>query len=190
MSNIVKTIAALGVVAGLGVAALPLSSYAVETGPVTVRAEIDNSISVTSASNEVNLGTLIVNGPVSEGSVDVTVATNDSKGYTLTVKDADSVTDMVNSASATSKIPAGVPAQGKSFWGVKGGTQGAYTPVTAAGVELAKTTASTGTTTTEDGTLVNGEITKVTFGVSAGTGLEAGTYEDDVVFTATVNTGA
>ena len=40
MSKITKTIAALGVVAGLGVAALPLASYAATTQNIAVEAEI------------------------------------------------------------------------------------------------------------------------------------------------------
>ena len=46
MSKITKTIAALGVVAGLGVAALPLASYAATTQNITVEAEIGATLSV------------------------------------------------------------------------------------------------------------------------------------------------
>ena len=46
MSKVTKTIAALGVVAGLGVAALPLASYAADTQNIAVEAKIGETLSV------------------------------------------------------------------------------------------------------------------------------------------------
>ncbi len=191
MSNITKAIAALGVVAGLGVAALPLSSYAVESGPVKVTAVVDNTISVTANDTEVNLGTVMPNGPVSSASTTVTVATTNETGYTLVVKDADERTGLYkNNADGSLNttdgkfIPAGAPAKGTTAWGVRADAAAAYqgvTPYSGAGVELKKTTASATTA---------GDTTSVDFGVSVNTGFESGTYTGEVVFVATVNPGA
>lgn len=186
MSNITKAIAALGVVAGLGVAALPLSSYAVESGPVKVTAVVDSTISITANDTEVNLGTVMPGGPVSTGSTSVTVASTNTSGYTLVVKDADentglyTVTDgVVNVAGAN--IAAGAPAKGTTAWGVRKDNTSAFqaiTPYSGAGIELKKTTSSP---------TVDGETTNVEFGVSVATGFAAGTYEGEVVFVATAN---
>lgn len=188
MSNITKAIAALGVVAGLGVAALPLSSYAAETGPVKVTATVDNTISVTANDTEVNLGTVMPNGPVSSASTSVTVATTNETGYTLVVKDSDEniglyKTNADGSLNMTAGqfIEAGAPAKGSTAWGVRADATKAFQGVTAysgAGIELKKTTTSATTA---------GDTTDVEFGVSVATGFTNGTYEGAVVFVATAN---
>lgn len=190
MSNVTKAIAVLGVVAGLGVAALPLSSYAAETQPVKVTAVVDNTISVAANDNEINLGTVMPNGPVSTASTSVTVATTNETGYTLVVKDSDENTGLYKSnadgslnMTAGKFIPAGAPAKGTTAWGVRKDNTAAFQGVTAysgAGIELNKTTSSA----TTAGDTVNAE-----FGVSVNTGFENGTYEGAVVFVATVNPG-
>ena len=191
MSKITKAIAALGVVAGLGVAALPLSSFAVESGPVKVTAVVDNTISVTANDAEVNLGTVMPNGPVSTASTSVNVATTNETGYTLVVKDADERTGLYKANAdgslntTTGKfIEAGVPAKGTTAWGVRADAAAAYQGVTAysgAGVQLKKTAASATT---------GGDNTTVEFGVSVATGFESGTYTGEVVFVATANPAA
>lgn len=188
MSNITKAIAALGVVAGLGVAALPLSSYAAETGPVKVTAVVDSTISITANDNEVNLGTVMPGGPVSTASTSVTVASTATAGYTLVVKDADENTGLYTTnadgslnTTAGAFIATGAPAKGSTAWGVRKDNTVAFTGVTpysGAGVELKKTTGSA---------TVDGDTTNVEFGVSVATGFAAGTYEGEVVFVATAN---
>ena len=88
MSKITKTIAALGVVAGLGVAALPLASYAdsPDSKPITVNANIGSSFSLTVDKNAVTLAPTN-NGPVvnteTDGGINATVTSNNANGYTL-----------------------------------------------------------------------------------------------------------
>ncbi len=190
MSNITKAIAVLGVVAGLGVASLPLSTYAQysETGPVKVTAVVDSQISVTAADNEVKLGTVMPGGPVSTGSTTVNVATTNTSGYTLVVKDADENTGLYAQSAdgslnmtAGQFIPAGPAAKGTSAWGVRAGSTAAFqgvTPYSGAGVELKKTATSA---------TVDGDQTEVEFGVSVATGFPEGTYQGEVVFVATTN---
>lgn len=191
MSKITKAVAALSVVAGLGVAALPLSSYAAETGPVRVTAIVDSTISVTANDAEIDLGTVMPNGPVSSAKTSITVATTNETGYTLVVKDADERTGLYknnNDGSLNTTdgqfIPAGAPSKGATFWGVRKDNTSAYvgvTPYSGAGIELAKTTTSATTA---------GNTTEAEFGVSVATGFTNGTYAGEVVFVATVNPGA
>ncbi len=104
MSNLSKTIAVLGVVAGLGVAALPLSSYAADVtsengltvtdqgdtdgsagdGTVTnnaaVKLTIKKKLSLTLSSKEADLG-----DGSAHPTIDATVITNNTKGYELKI---------------------------------------------------------------------------------------------------------
>ncbi len=188
MSNITKAIAALTVVAGLGVAALPLSSFAAESQPVKVTAEISSSISVSADTTDIPLGTLTKDGNINTASTKVTINTT-SKNYSLVVKDSDENVGLYTTNEdgtpnmADGKfIPAGAVAKGATFWGVR--TDGAtafqgVTPYSGNGVELASKT---------DGTAAAGEVvTNVEFGASYGgsTSLDDGIYEGAVVFVAT-----
>lgn len=189
MSNISKAIAVLGVVAGLGVAALPLSSYAATSRDVKVTAKVDNTISVSADTTEVNLGTISANGAPSVGSVNVNVTTSNASGYKLSVastnKDAalysvneSGVIDTTASKAITSSSAV---KQGSTAWGVKGGDLLNWTKVAAstdATPTLIRTTAAPAAT---------GEPTKVEFGVSVGENFAEGTYEGYVVFTAETN---
>lgn len=109
MSKTTNLLVALGVVAGLGVAALPLSSYAVtgtETTPdsydtdnnddtvdrLGVQVEIKDYISIEapitdteSGDNFVKIAGVINNGDIQSESTDVNVKTNASAGYTVSI---------------------------------------------------------------------------------------------------------
>lgn len=197
MSKIAKSMAILGVVAGLGVAALPLSTYAapaegsVRSGDVTVRVTVDSSLAVSSSESDINLGTINSGTPVREGTTDVTVSGSAQLNWELRIEDKDdnnaltlTNTDgtIMSDAGSTQKIPAAAPVKGTSAWGFKGGDVTAFeeVPVAGAGVKIASGTFAAGVTEADPGT----DTTTVTFGVSAGTGLEDGTYKDTVVFIA------
>lgn len=179
MSKMSKTIAALGVVAGLGVAALPLASYAATTADVTINALIEDTLSIAVDQSTVALGAVdagVMNGgPVVEGSTNVTVITNDTDGYTVNIKDADEVLNLV---SGSDTIAPGVPTQGNSAWGYKGGDVSNYTAITAADVALK---------TTSDPTTTDGDKFALTFGVTADASQAAGTYTDTVTLTVVAN---
>lgn len=180
MSNITKAVAALSVVAGLGVAALPLSSFAA-TSQVDITAIVDNTIGISVSAPEVEM-TVAPNGPVSTKTVDVTVTTNNTCGYTLNIKDSDNETALVrynDSLVAEGTIPAAAPAKGTSGWGFMGGDlSGSWNAIQTTDQQLVEKTSST---------LNGSETTPVTFGVSAATGLANGTYKGGVIFTATAN---
>lgn len=190
MSKMSKAIAVLGVVAGLGVAALPLSSYAAfDTAQVT--AKVNGAISVTVTGNkdtatgmgdgytvgdkEVFLNP-INGGTAAEGKASVKVSGNAPAGYTLTIKDSDAQTALVSAENQV--IAAGVPAQGSSLWGFKGGSVGSYQGIQTTDTEIAKTTEALAT---------EGATTEVTFGVSVSADQAEGLYKGGVIFTAVAN---
>lgn len=208
MSKIAKSMAVLGVVAGLGVAALPLSSYAApaESTPVTIRAKVDSSLAVTSdaPNNVVDLGTVNATSGTASNITVVTV-TGTENFYNLGVMDQDNDLSMnwVDADGTTSvggtpvtKIPAITAAADNltGGWGFRindgvNTTPGQWQPIVAydaGGVtNLVQNKALDKT---------NGSTTNVEFGVNVEgiDNLENGIYEDVVVFVATpgTNTGA
>lgn len=190
MSKMTKTIAALGVVAGLGVAALPLSSYAA-TQQMDVSANVLGSIAVsTSVDGEAGAKGTLSLGDVTPGSavvtkpVTVTVSTNSAAGYDLILNDAAADASLINTEEADQKIPTSTSVvKGQTAWGVRGG-------------DLGTTTWHAVPTSEEDGLSLKNkapgaleggsDATTVTFGVSVAEGaVSAGTYTSTVVFTAT-----
>lgn len=190
MSKMAKTIAALSVVAGLGVAALPLSSYAATTSnpaSVDVLATVNGSISMTVSEEEVNVGNAVPGGAIASASTVVSVGTNNSAGYKLEMTDSDTNTNMVlidangdpmNTTGGT--ISTGDLTAATSGWGYSIDNGDTYKAVPALGATPA-TIASSNTATTGE------EATTVTFGVKAATGQAEGSYKGTVVFTATTN---
>lgn len=201
MSKMSKAIAVLGVVAGLGVAALPLSTYAAgssasKNGQVQVQVEgaiaIDiveptaaNASGITLTDGLLNLGSLKVNGDPATGAMGVRVATNNASGYTLQIKAA-STTDMVGSDAAQGfTIPTNAAvAKGTAGWAYKGGDVTANTAISTTAATL-KTTNAALTGTAVDGKAT--DTTDVTFTVAADNTTHEGTYTGTVVFTATAN---
>ena len=201
MSKMSKAIAVLGVVAGLGVAALPLSTYAAGSSAtknaqvqvqvegaiaidiVTPTASEDDTTGVTLTGALLDLQTIKVNGDPAVGTMGVRVATNNATGYTLTVKAA-TATGMVGSGNAQGfTIPANAAVtKGTAGWAFKGGDITANTAISTTGSTLKSTSAA------PTGTQVDGkasETTDVTFTVAADSTTHEGTYTGTVVFTAT-----
>ncbi len=208
MSKMSKAIAVLGVVAGLGVAAMPLSSYAatsVTSSPATtVQAEVKRSLAIAvknttgstdydEANHLLDLGELMVNGPAVSKSLDVVVYSNSvAQNYSLSIAPATAgQTDMVGTTDSTNTIPAKAAfgdGQGAG-WGFKVGEATSYTKLDAAGNELessATTSTALDATTNIDGVEVSHKnATTVTFAAAADTNTKQDTYKVDVVFTAT-----
>ena len=184
MSKITKTIAALGVVAGLGVAALPLASYAatdsLET-PITVTASLVDAISIESSADSINTMSLTAGGPVvSSNQLDITVITNATNGYNVTIEDGDENIALVGTGSNDETIAAGNPSQGTSAWGYKFGEAleeiDSFTAITTEPVQVATKDAKTNDT---------GDVYKLGFGASAAASLTPDTYTGSVTLTAT-----
>lgn len=188
MSKITSAMAVLGVVAGLGVAALPLSSYAQETSPVTVKVEVNNNLAIASNTPEVDFGTLNATSEVQTASAVISVS--GTVKYKLSVKDTDGDPNMNllkadKTFDTTNNIPASASlAKGTSAWGIKGGNLTAWTALPGTG-ELEIATGDL-TTLTAPQTSID---TTVDFGISIGTGLTNGVYQNDVIFTALETTG-
>lgn len=146
MSKMSKAVAVLGVVAGLGVAAMPLSTYALtaqsedtiiqatvkDTIALVVEANATDAAAFDAATNTLTLSdNLIVNGPVASKSVDAVVYANGTTGYTLSIAAKDGNTDMVSttdSTTNTSKIPAATSfGNGTKGWGFRIATDAANT---------------------------------------------------------------
>ena len=81
MSKITKAIAVLGVVAGLGVAAMPLSSYAATEADATVQAEIKTALSQADFVKE--MITAVVKGFNAGGAEDIELLLPESLGAQL-----------------------------------------------------------------------------------------------------------
>ena len=212
-----KIIAAAGVVAGLGVAALPAMTFATSTvaGEVTLSAEINEAIAMTILGNGdgstagvdtyTPTGATTIDGhPVgtlynpealqnSSSTVSllpnaadtttatsaVTVYTNAAGGYTLSVKDADSVTALTRTGEGTQPtIPAGTTiTAGTSAWGYKGGSV----------TNFAAISATDATVYTQSAPTSGGQTTNMTYGVSTASDQATGTYTDTIIYTATTN---
>ena len=179
MSKITKTIAALGVVAGLGVAALPLASYAAPgtSNPqdITVTATLEDSLAM--SVTETALTFMIENnGDVVKNSTTATVTTNNASGYNLDIQAKDGDTDLTATGDYT--IPTGPAAQGTSAWGYNKDGGDTYQAVPAVATSIASSAAATE---------VGGEETTIYIGVSADSSQEKGVYTGGFTLTASNN---
>lgn len=185
MSKMTKTIAALGVVAGLGVAAMPLSSYALEdtekvnhTEKVDLTVEVGQSIEITAKDTNVELGEA-TSSKMAEGGTVITVHTNNETGYNATIKaDQARLTSGDTNYSIPSTGASAIPANGISAWGYK---IGSITDYVAASTTM-QSFANTSTVSAQAG-----DAYDLNFAVSVAPNQAAGTYTGSVTLTATVN---
>ncbi len=210
MTNLTKAIAVLGVVAGLGVAALPLSSYAVtvidgeapaegavegatydgtkdgkvETG-VGVMLKVEDELTIEADKSTTDKVDLSADGHT--GNVTLTVVTNNQKGYNLTIKGS-GANPLTLKSENDDEITAGTgtfaaPAALSttvSEWGYR---LASFEADKYAGVTTNDVEIKSTTTPTGN----SGDETVVTFGASIKDGQPAGTYNGEVTFTATNN---
>lgn len=216
MSNISKTIAVLGVVAGLGVAALPLSSYAApvkwDTEASTdgsygttdgnnwvkkdtdIKLTIEDVLSIDTDATEVELASTDGTEYTNATPLNVTVISKNSKGYNLTIAGtaATNPTSLTNTVTSSDQITAGA------------GTFTAPAALSNAttsewGYSIVGNTAFDGglyagvkpggeTIKTSTASTVNaGEKTQINFAAKIKDGQASGTYKGKVTFTATNN---
>lgn len=195
MSKTTKALAIMGVVAGLGVAALPMSSYAAtDSTNMGVKTTIEDYIAIettTDGSDDTDAKNVVVsnvinNGEIGTGTGTFNVKTNNKSGYYVQISATD--TTLKNATNET--IPAGVPAKGTSAWGYKASADGVsnvtikddvYAGKDYAAVSGTAATIATGTAATADA----GDNITMTFGISASASQAAGTYKGTVTLTAT-----
>ncbi len=179
----------------------PVYVGAASSGANTViNATINSVITISTATPiAISLTPSFAGGVVSSASDTVTVSTNNALGYTLTLADADTNTNLVNGANniaAHTGTQASPTALANNTWGYRivsvGGfgataysaeTNNASSTSTWAGVPSSaspntiKTTSSTAT----------GDTTTVWYGVKVNTSIPNGVYTDTVTYTATTN---
>ena len=193
-----KTLKSSGMgLAVLAVLALPVAaSAASDTANTVINATVESTISVSSFSPvEISL-TPSGSEVVSSASDTVTVSTNNSGGYTLTLVNADGDTDLVSGTdtisahAGTSTVPT---ALATNTWGyaVAGGNfDGSYsaeTNSTTSSSKWAGVPTGTPVTLKTTATTASSDPTTVWYGVNVDDTQPTGTYTDTVTYTATTN---
>ena len=123
-----------------------------------------------------------VEGTTSEGATPfytrATIVTNSVSGYTLTVKDKDSVTSLKHSSSTSDAIPAitgTAITSGTPGWGYKKSGDTNWKGITTSAVAVASS----------DNYSSGAQVVDVVYGVATGENTVAGSYSDTIVYTAT-----
>ena len=192
MSKYTKIVATLGVITGLGIASLPLATFAApipldgsvpSSQNVVVQLTVGNAVAVAVDSNNVNAGNVSPN-QTKNVSTTVSYATNHNTGMTLTVKDLDEDTDMTAGLSGspvagTNVISAGTNGNvaGTGNWSIKGGLLTSPTAM----VKQSQTALKVQESNAPVNTTVN-----VDYDFSTGASQLPGTYQDTIVYTAAV----
>lgn len=205
MSKMTKVIAGLGVVAGLGVAALPLSTYAAipdgsygQEVKTEVQTEIKSAVSIASSQGSTESPATIDLAQLNPGGLTtdmtdplkITVSSNEANAtYSLYINTTAADGAMVGTNTGA-KIPAmsdtNPIAAGNSAWGYK---YSAATDFTGATYKAVPTDATLADASLENNTITGEGATKdnyFKFQASASTTQPADTYKAEVVFTAVV----
>lgn len=192
----IKKIAALGL--AVGFVGLPLGAYAQAQEDTIITATINSSITMTTSGNVGVTVTPVVGGAQSSASDTVSVSTNNSNGYTLTLENNDANTSLVNgpdTIAAHTGTQASPTALANNSWGYAvasvGGFDGSYTAISNqtshssvwAGVPAASSP-NTISTTLSPGI---GDTNTVWYSVKVDTTKPDGQYVDTVSYTATAN---
>ena len=185
--------------AALAVAVTPVAaSAASQTSNTTINATVNEVISMTTSGTVALNLTPTAGGVVSSASDTVTVSTNRTTGYTLTLKNADTTTSLVsgsNTITAHNGTPAAPTALATGSWGfaVAGApfdasysaeTNNGSSATKWAGVPSSSGTAATLKTT---GATATNDTTTVWYAVKANSSQPNGIYTDTVTYTATTN---
>lgn len=183
----------------VAVAAAPVAaSAASQTSNTTINATVNEVISMTTSGTVALSLTPTVGGVVSSASDTVTVSTNRTTGYTLTLKNADTSTSLVsggNNITAHTGTPAAPTALTNGTWGfaIAGApfdtsysaeTDNGSSTTKWAGVPSSSGTAATLKTTSSTAT---NDTTTVWYAVKANSSQPNGVYSDTVTYTATTN---
>lgn len=184
----------------IGIAALPVvASAAAQSASTTINANIGSTISVTTSATVAINATPTAGGVVSSASDTVTVNTNNASGYTLTLADADTNTDLV-SGSDTITAHAGTfaspTALANGTWGYRivgaggfGGTAyaGESNNVSSTSTWAGVPSSASPTTIKTTASSATNDTTTVWYGTRVSSSQPNGTYTDTVTYTATTN---
>lgn len=210
MSKTTKTIAALGMVAALGVAALPLGAFAADpydqndnlntpkddTATVTFSATVDPVISIRVDSATETIASIAPHGVDETKDTLITISTNDETGWKLYAKDANngSLNKAATSEYSAKTIDAynGTLAAGTSAFGYKvsASARGASSETGGTITVPAAHDATYAAFSTNDEQIAsadkkaNDDTVTVAYGVSTANDQATGTYTDTITYTA------
>ena len=191
MSKYAKIVATLGVITGLGIASLPVATFAAPialdgsvpaTQNVVVQLTVGDAVAV-SADNGVANGGNAAPNQAKNATSGISYATNAANGMIVNVKDADEDTNMTaghtGTVAGTDVIAAGTQGAvaGQGQWSIKGGLLATDTAMVKSNETALKVA--------ESSAPVNTDVA-VTYNISTGASQLPGTYEDTIVYTAAV----
>jgi hypothetical protein len=178
----------------------PLAAGATSaTANTTINAVIASVISISTSSPVVLNITPVTGGAQTTASDTVTVSTNDSLGYGLTLADADSNTNLVsggNTIAAEGGSQASPLVLPDNSWGYRvdgvggfgaGPTSGSNNLTANSSTFAGVPPAGSPNTIKSTSTTASGDTTPVWYSAKADTNLPNGTYSDTVTYTATGN---
>jgi len=181
MTKYAKIMATFGVLAGLGVASLPLATFAATNSETTVKVTVQEGISIANDNATVDAGSKTPGETVSATS-NLTAATNNAAGLKITVKDKDTDTSLkptttTGSVAGVDFIPTGT--SGIGTWSIKGGDLAVDTAMVGSDHATGLVVKNTSGPSTEQ--------VAMTYRIEPGAAQRQGTYEDVIVYTVAKN---
>lgn len=177
--------------------AVPLTASAANT---TVQVDVNGAITAFTTSGTVTLGALTpdATGKQSTNKDIVSVSTNDTAGFRLTLKDADTtytLADGANSFAASSGTPAAPAALANNTWGWRvdglggfgAGPGAALSNAAPSSLTYAAIPANTAAYTINSTSITGTDSVDVWYSARANDTQPSGTYTNIVTYTATVN---
>lgn len=181
MTKYAKIMATFGVLAGLGVASLPLATFAATNSETTVKVTVQEGISIANDNATADAGSKTP-GETGSATSNLTAATNNAAGLKITVKDKDTDTSLkptttTGSVAGVDFIPTGT--SGIGTWSIKGGDLAVDTAMVGSDHATGLVVKNTTGPSTEQVTM--------TYRIEPGAAQRQGTYEDVIVYTVAKN---
>ena len=189
MSKYAKIVATLGVITGLGIASLPVATFAAPialdgsvpaTQNVVVQLTVGDAVAVSADNGTANGGNAAPN-QAKNATSGISYATNAANGIVVNVKDVDEDTNMTVSGhtgtvAGTDVIAAGTTGStaGSGSWSIKGGLLTADTAMVKQSETALKVAESNGPVNTN---------LNMTYNIATGGSQLPGTYQDTIVYT-------
>lgn len=178
----------------LGASSVPVvvsGAPVTDTEDTVINVDVAEVITIDSTSGTVSINATPGGGDYT-GTDTILVSTNDAAGYTLNLKDSDTVTNLVSGGNTIAAMTVAVAcsaawtndeALADNEWGFKAdalGDASQYCPIL--------TSAGSGNDIASSGSPVTSDSTTVTYAVKVTAVKPAGTYTDTVLYTATGGT--
>ena len=187
MSKYAKIVATLGVITGLGIASLPVATFAApialgstpSTQNVVVQLTVGDAVAVSADNGTANGGNAAPN-QAKNATSSISYATNAANGMIVNVNDVDEDTNMTaghaGTVTGTDVIAAGTTGStaGSGTWSVKGGLLTADTAMVKQSETALKVAETTGP--------INNSL-NMTYNIATGGAQLPGTYQDTIVYT-------